>query len=65
MAAEISHAVQNGTKVTVYDKNNFILFSVGGQLMGYTSSSVSVKNGNKITIFNSNGHTVSSVAVVK
>lgn len=40
----ITHAVQKGNFVYVYDGNKQ-LFTKSGQLMGYTSGSVSTKNG--------------------
>lgn len=60
--ADIGYAVQNGSKVTAYDMNNKVLFSVQGQLMGYTAASLSVKNNNKITVYDSKGYVKFSVA---
>lgn len=53
-------AIQRGTVVYVYGKGNSLLFSLNGELRGYTSNSVSVKRGPTINVYNEHGSLISS-----
>ena len=53
-------AIQRGTVVYVYGKCNSLLFSLNGELRGYTSNSVSVKRGPTINVYNEHGSLISS-----
>ncbi len=55
MEKQIGMAQQEGGFVRVYDENGSILFSIGGELVGYTSSTVSIKEGNFIHVYDANG----------
>ena len=55
MENKIGMALQEGGFVRVYDENGSILFSIGGELVGYTSSTVSIKDGSFIRVYDSNG----------
>lgn len=51
----ISHAVQKGNGVFVYNEKNELIFSQIGMLCGYTSSSVSIKKASCIYVYNDKG----------
>lgn len=55
MENKIGMALQEGGFVRVYDENGSILFSIGGELVAYTSSSVSIKDGSFIRVYDANG----------
>ena len=55
MENKIGMAQQEGGFVRVYDENGSYLFSIGGELVGYTSSTVSIKDGNFIRVYDSTG----------
>ena len=55
MEQKIGLALQEGGFVRVYDENGSILFSLPGELVGYTSSTVSIKDGSFIRVYDSNG----------
>jgi len=52
---KIGMAQQEGGFVRVYDETGSILFSIGGELVGYTSSTVSIKDGSFIRVYDSTG----------
>ena len=52
----ISLAKQEGSHVVVYDERGHRLFSKGGELAGFTGSSVSVKEGSHIVVYDEKGH---------
>ena len=55
--SQIGTAKQVGTNVEVYDENGYFKFSHTGQLVGYTSTSVSIKiNSNTIYVYDENGN---------
>ena len=54
MENKIGMALQEGGFVRVYDENGSILFSIG-ELVGYTSTTVSIKDGSFIRVYDSNG----------
>lgn len=56
----IETCVQRGSHVYVYGSGNHLLFSVDGELQGYTSSTVSVKRGSAIKTYDEKGHLISS-----
>ena len=55
MENKIGMAQQDGDFVRVYDENGSYLFSIGGELVGYTSSTVSIKDGSFIRVYDSTG----------
>ncbi len=55
MENKIGMALQEGDFVRVYDENGSILFSIGGALVSYTSSTVSIKDGSFIRVYDSTG----------
>lgn len=55
MEKQIGMAMQEGGFVRVYDENGSILFSLPGELVGYTSSTVSIKDGSFIRVYDSTG----------
>jgi ATPase subunit of ABC transporter with duplicated ATPase domains len=55
----ISHVVQEGNFVKVYNKDDRRLFERQGILKGYTSTSVSVQNGNSIDTYDNNDRRIS------
>ena len=57
---KIGMAQQESGFVRVYDENGSILFSIGGELVGYTSTTVSIKDGRFIRVYDSNGSHKSS-----
>jgi len=57
----IINAVQRGSTVTVYGKNNLILLTLVGQLHGFTGSTVNIKSGIVINTYNEKGHIISTV----
>lgn len=59
----ISTAVQKGPYVYAYDEDNNIMFSVSGELYGFTSTTVSVQKGPYVYVYNERGNQVSSHSV--
>ncbi len=55
----IGSAIQKGSHVYVYDEHNSLLFNRQGELMGYTSNTVSLRTGNSIYTYNEKGSTAS------
>ncbi len=51
----IGSAIQNGNTISVYNEFGSLLFSKQGELVGYTSTTVSVKTGMTVTVYNENG----------
>lgn len=51
----IGSAVQDGNYVKVYDENGGYKFEKSGELVGYTSSTVTVKDGNYAKTYDSDG----------
>lgn len=51
----ISHAIQKGSGVYVYNEKNEMIFCKIGELYGYTSSSVSIKKAFCIYVYNDKG----------
>lgn len=52
----IALAVQKGSQVYVFDSNNHQLFNVQGELVGFTSTTVSVKSNGSIRVYDEKGH---------
>ena len=55
MENKIGLALQEGGFVRVYDETGSCLFSIGGELAGYTSTTVSIKEGSFVRVYNSTG----------
>ena len=55
MENKIGMALQEGGFVRVYDEDGSYLFSIGGELIAYTSSTVSIKDGSFIRVYDSSG----------
>ena len=55
MENKIGMVLQEGRFVRVYDENGSYLFSIGGELVGYTSTTVSIKDGSFIRVYDSTG----------
>ncbi len=53
-------AVQRGTMVYVYGERNQLLFCMGGELTGYTATSVSIKKGNAIYTYSDENQLIST-----
>ncbi|PWJ68141.1 MULTISPECIES: hypothetical protein [unclassified Fibrobacter] len=51
----ISTAIQKGNYVYVYDEKNSHKFSMPGELMGFTSSTVTIKRGNYANVYDEKG----------
>lgn len=56
----IAMAVQKGNFVYVYDEKNRSLLKKGGELHGYTATSVSVKSGSWIHTYDEKGRRIGS-----
>ena len=52
---KIAMAQQENGFVRFYDENGSILFSLPGELVSYTSSTVSIKDGSFIRVYDANG----------
>ena len=48
----IGMAQQQGNMVYVYDENNYHLWSRTGEMLGYTSNTVTIKQGNMLYMYN-------------
>ena len=59
----ISTAIQKGPFVNVYDEDNHTLFSVNGELYGFTSTTVSVQKGPFVNVYDERGRQISSYSV--
>ena len=55
MENKIGMAIQEGDFVRVYSENGSCLFTIGGELVGYTSCTVSIKEGSFIRVYDSTG----------
>lgn len=55
----ITHAVQSGGTVKVYD-NTKVLFVKNGKLMGYTSGSVTIEGSSYIETYNETGRRIAA-----
>ena len=55
MENKIGVALQEAEFVRVYNENGSYLFSIGGELVCYTSSMISIKEGSFIRVYDSNG----------
>lgn len=51
----IATAIQENAYVCVYDENNRVLFNRPGELVGFTSSTVSIKNNRIIEVYDETG----------
>ena len=51
----IAMAQETGNNVRVYDENNRILFTIHGELHGYTSNTVTIKQGNILRMYDEKG----------
>jgi hypothetical protein len=56
MSNEIGLAKQQGTSIYVYDTKGNFLFNKSGELLGFTSSTVSVKTGSSVYVYDSKGN---------
>ena len=52
----ITLAKQDGFSVVVYDENGNFMFSRSGELVGFTSTTVSIKDGTCITVYDEHGN---------
>ena len=52
----IGLAIQRGDRVYVYDSYNHALCNLLGELVGFTSSTVSVKRGGFVYTYDEQGH---------
>lgn len=52
----IASAVQDGSSVRVYDERGNHKFSIPGQLVGFTGSTVSVKDGSSTRTYDEKGN---------
>ena len=55
MENKIGMAKQNGNLVEVYDENGCYLFSMNGELAGFTSNTVAIRDGNFVCVYDANG----------
>ena len=53
----IALAKQDGSSVVVYDENGNTMFYRLGELVGFTSTTVSIKSGSFITVYDEHGNT--------
>ena len=53
----IALAKQDGSSVVVYDENGNTMFYRLGELVGFTSTTVSIKSGSYITVYDEHGNT--------
>lgn len=51
----IARVIQRGQLAEAYDERNMKLFAVFGQIMNYTSSSLTVKEGNMLRTYDERG----------
>lgn len=56
----IETCVQKGASVYVYGSGNHLLFTVGGELHGFTSNTVSVKKGSTVYTYDAKNHLIST-----
>ena len=56
----IEYAIQRGNYVFVYGKGDHYMFTKPGELIGFTSSTVTVKSCGIYSTFNDKGHLVST-----
>jgi|GEM_PF-1730071 len=56
----IAYAVQRGHTVYVYNDRNHTILTIGGELYGYTSNTVSVLRGNVVWVYNDKGSIISN-----
>jgi len=54
---------QDGKRVKAYNEVGLHLFTLTGELHGYTAQTVSLKEGKKIKIYNDNGLYVTSNSI--
>ena len=59
----VSYAKQVGSFVQVFDENNRQLFSKAGELVGFTSTTVSIKVSGYVQVFNEHGSQTTSYYV--
>ena len=52
----IGMAKQSGSNVEVFSETGNYLFRVSGELMGFTSATVSVRNGSSIYVYDQKGN---------
>ena len=52
----IALAKQEGSRVVVYDEKGHRMFSISGELAGFTGSTVSIKEGSRIVVYDEKGH---------
>ena len=57
----ITHAVQEGSQVYVYDGDRKLL-TLNGELHGYTGGSVSVKEGSMVYTYDERGRKINSTS---
>ena len=57
----IAVAKQVGSRVEVYDEKGHRLFSLSGELVGFTGNTVSVKEGSRVVVYDEKGHRKFSV----
>lgn len=54
----IASAVQKGTNVYVYNEKGIHLFNRVGELVGFTSTTVTVKKGSSVICYDATGKTL-------
>ncbi len=52
----IASAEQRFSQVYVYDERKQILFTIQGELVGYTATTVSIRNNGSIRVYDEKGH---------
>lgn len=58
ISKNIATAVQKGTNVYVYNEKGIHLFNRAGELVGFTSTTVTVKKGNSLICYDATGKTL-------
>lgn len=56
----IATAIQRGSFVYVYNERGSQMFSLSGELHGFTSTTVSIRRGSFIYVYNDKGSQISS-----
>lgn len=54
----ISYVKQSGSTIYVYDENNSNIFIKNGELVGYTSNTISVKQGSTTYVYDETGRNI-------
>lgn len=60
----IARVIQRGQLAEAYDERNMKLFAVFGEIIGYTSSSLTVREGNMLRTYNERGFQIHSISAI-